>query len=1282
MRHIGKRIWRWSAAIFATAVILMATVIGLFRVLAPSVPQYREQIQTWASQAIGFPVEIGGMSARWRLLGPEVDLDRVALRSREGRSTVVTADQIRIDISVWQLIRRRTFSPSHIVLVRPHVELERGPAGRVQVRGLQSVAGAQGEESWQQLAGSLLGHGDIEVQGATVRWLDSNLPGGGWTFSGIGGELDSSGETHRLRLSSSLPSTLGRDFDLDVTVIGEPAQPDKWQWQLELASHGLQLPELVRLSAALPVQFRSGDADVDLSIAGDGGAIKHARGEVDANQVFARESEPQAGPPDALAPGFAHLAARAAWVRSQSGWRLTLDHIDIARDGHRWPVASLTLDREKTGTVGGGEVWQAHGNFLRLQDLSLLASWLPAKLPGFDTIGDLAPTGDVRAFHLRYGGSADTVRSFSIGGQFTDIGVEAYGDVPGLSGLSGRLALDQDGGRLTLDSHDVVIDLPHLFRGPLRAARLTGDVQAVHDAGGWRLRSDDIQLANSAAKASASLDYRLPADGSPSYLELHATAHDADLAQKSAYLPAGVMPEQVVAWLDSAIISGSAPEARFVFRGHPDDFPFRNGNGLFEVDFNIDHALLDYGDGWPPLKDLSAHVLFHNEGLTVTATGGHVAGAPAVGVVARFADLADGVLKIHGRAAATAANLVEFIQHSPLGERFGPYVSSLQASGPAPVDLDLTIPVYDIERFMLDGTVHMGGVTAGLADMGPPVTDIRGNLHFTGNGLSGEDIKARFLGTPVTAAAAPATVRAEEVTRVTVHGRSAADQLAKRAGFKLPGKVRGAAAWTLTVDLPNTPDPKAAGLRLGLATDLKGLEIDMPAPFGKAENEITRTTTALQFLQGGKADLRVGYGSEVHALCRFDTATVWHLGRCNLHLGAGDAELPEIPGVTVSGRLSRVAIADWLKGESGHVPSVFKALRLRVGTLDAWGVPLRNIDLRVTRADNSWLLRLAGKQLEGTAVIPFQNDAAHPMVIDIAHADIPAQVGQHADDRGEQADPTHVPSMQLNATKLTFAGMDFGKVEARLVPIAGGVALKKFDAIHPYSTIEATGKWHFDARQEQVGELDAKVHSTDMEKTLKAYGFNAGITANKADATAKLNWTGAPGKGMLDRLTGKVHLSVEDGQLLDVQPGAGRVFGLLSFNALPRRLLLDFSDVFKRGFGFDSIKGDFLLEDGNAYTTNLKLSGPAAEIHMLGRTGLAAHDYDQIVVVDSSISSSLPVAGAIAAGTGVGAVLLVLSELFKKPLQKAGQIQYHVTGTWEHPQVTKVTAANRKNGGG
>ncbi|HKS93187.1 MAG TPA: AsmA-like C-terminal region-containing protein, partial [Gammaproteobacteria bacterium] len=105
---------------------------------------------------------------------------------------------------------------------------------------------------------------------------------------------------------------------------------------------------------------------------------------------------------------------------------------------------------------------------------------------------------------------------------------------------------------------------------------------------------------------------------------------------------------------------------------------------------------------------------------------------------------------------------------------------------------------------------------------------------------------------------------------------------------------------------------------------------------------------------------------------------------------------------------------------------------------------------------------------------------------------------------------------------------------------------------------------------------------------------------------------------------------------------------------------------------YDSIEGTFTIQNGDAYTSDLTVSGPAAKIHMVGRTGLVSHDFDEAVVVLPSVGSTLPVIGALAGGVGVGAVVFLLTEIFKKPLSAVGETRYHLSGTWDNPQLTAV----------
>src|SRR5690606_34319836 len=178
-----------------------------------------------------------------------------------------------------------------------------------------------------------------------------------------------------------------------------------------------------------------------------------------------------------------------------------------------------------------------------------------------------------------------------------------------------------------------------------------------------------------------------------------------------------------------------------------------------------------------------------------------------------------------------------------------------------------------------------------------------------------------------------------------------------------------------------------------------------------------------------------------------------------------------------------------------------------------------------------------------------------------------------------------------------------------------------------------------------------------------------GIQSESLDAQFDVSWSGGPREDFLASLNGTVNVRFGTGQLDEVEPGAGRVFGLMSIVALPRRLSLDFRDVFDRGFGFDEITGTFRLDDGQAYTCDLSLKGPAADVGIVGRTGLVAKDYDQTAVVSANVGNTLPVVGAVVAGPQVAAALLIFSQIFKKPLQEMGQIYYGIEGDWSDPAI-------------
>jgi uncharacterized protein YhdP len=234
-----------------------------------------------------------------------------------------------------------------------------------------------------------------------------------------------------------------------------------------------------------------------------------------------------------------------------------------------------------------------------------------------------------------------------------------------------------------------------------------------------------------------------------------------------------------------------------------------------------------------------------------------------------------------------------------------------------------------------------------------------------------------------------------------------------------------------------------------------------------------------------------------------------------------------------------------------------------------------------------------------------------------------------------------------------------------------GLRLTELRLQSPIMVINAHGDWLV-ANKDHFSSFNIVFSSPNVGKALSRFGYVDTIKGGKGGITINARWPGAPLSFALARLDGNMHMSIDDGHLLEVDPGVGRVFGLLSLQTLPRRLILDFRDVFSKGFAFDRIAGDFDIKDGQALTSNLYMKGPAARIMVDGRVGLAERDYDQQVTVVPDVAATVPLITALTQGPGLGAAVLLLQKLLEPNIDKAATIQYTVTGSWENPTIKRL----------
>ena len=288
----------------------------------------------------------------------------------------------------------------------------------------------------------------------------------------------------------------------------------------------------------------------------------------------------------------------------------------------------------------------------------------------------------------------------------------------------------------------------------------------------------------------------------------------------------------------------------------------------------------------------------------------------------------------------------------------------------------------------------------------------------------------------------------------------------------------------------------------------------------------------------------------------------------------------------------------------------------------------------------------------------------------------------------EQA-PLSVPALDIEIEDFELRGHKLGRLAVEAVNRATASAepgepgepgarrprsewrLNRLQLGNPDAQLNATGRWLAGAAKRQMA-LDFTLDVADGGALLQRLGLGAVLKGTKGQLKGALAWDGSPLGLDFPTLGGTLGLALTGGQFLKVDAGAARLLGVLSLQALPRRLLLDFRDVFQEGFAFDNISADLRIARGVAYTDNLRLRGVQAVVLMDGSADIARETQDlQVVVLPELNTASAALAyAAINPAIAVGAFLG--QWLLSEPLRQASAREFRVTGPWADPKVERI----------
>jgi uncharacterized protein YhdP len=273
--------------------------------------------------------------------------------------------------------------------------------------------------------------------------------------------------------------------------------------------------------------------------------------------------------------------------------------------------------------------------------------------------------------------------------------------------------------------------------------------------------------------------------------------------------------------------------------------------------------------------------------------------------------------------------------------------------------------------------------------------------------------------------------------------------------------------------------------------------------------------------------------------------------------------------------------------------------------------------------------------------------------------------------------PASVPALDIVIEDFELRGKKLGRLEVeavnRLLPGRAGQSewqLDKLELATPEAQLSAKGRWTAGATRRLA--LDFHLDLVDSGAFIERLGVRNALRGGKGRLLGRLSWAGSPLSPDIPSLEGALRLDIDAGQFMHADPGGARLLSVLSLQALPRRLLLDFRDVFDEGFAFDSVAGDVKVSRGVAETDNLSMRGAQATVLMQGSADLSRETQDLRVRVVPNIDGTGAALATMAINPAIGLGTLLAQYVLREPLMAAGTREFHITGPWAEPKVQPI----------
>lgn len=1253
------------------AVILVAVIFSVIRLMLPHVKSNLPQIEKMASESFGVDIRVSNMETGWRGLGPVLRFEDVTMLNSQTHEPLAQVHFFDVELDLFGSLRHWKLVPGRLTLDGVTLVFEQQKNGMFR---LKNHLISDERPPMETLSHLLSEFQRLDIKnGAIELTMQEGNP--------VHLRLDHMSFFPRAEMYRFEADLTGTQIPAHIKVIADIKGKLDAIEQSRIDGY-IHLSHVAYDSRFMTHKFytikpQSGNLDLDAWFQWENGRWHELVGKVALHQVMLQNIKN----PEIILPF--NFEADIAWQQlGGEFWRLSGDNITLRLGSVGSPTATFMLEG------GSFEPWNFRLNAIAVDDvidMLMISDQIDSK--DRQAMHQLNAQGQLHDIQWIATPTPEGFKDWHVGIKLDNLHWQAYDKIPATSQISGEIKLSEHQGQFTLDSDDVEIVLPTLFETPLHLDQVTGVLAWVND-GVWNIHSDELTLTASDVDLKARLGLIIPKDQSAPLIDLEVDSGEFNHTIAKKYLPTKLLSPALVKWINESVENGRVTSMKTLVKGPLNHFPYKKGEGEFDMRFMLDEVDLHYHHAWPTLHHLTGELVLEGNGLQAVIDNGSVYGSAITRSTVNlpYTKATDPlILHLSAGFKGTTEDAENFLHASPLWSKLGSTFEMVEIRGPLQLDIKADIPLRGSpDNLKVNGTANLSDANVSIPRWKVALKNASGDVQFTQNSVKSSGIQGTFLEQPGVLTAN--TVTKGNVNEITwnfhsVLSKSLIEQFAKNNyWYYFDGVSEYDASFKVTV--PKRDEPFA----LTLSSSLKGMSLNLPQPLQKTAEQSMPSSVTLSFPTAESLLTEFHLGDYVMGLMNFTkNKSGYTLARGQIIAGSEKSQLP-LPesGIAVTGHAKHLIAQDWTEFFANHSkrfppqhneknPEI-SIVELRVDDFQYKDWHLNHARMNVNRGSEYWNIDLNSDQIDGLIRFPHHPESS-PMTFDLTRCAWP--LGPSGTSMSKLT-PKDVYAMEFKCKQFKYKNVDIGRFNLGVRPdrVADSVT---FDPILIESSddkVTAKGEW---SRKNGVlvSQFKGEMESQNVGASLRSWAIPTDVQDAKGGVQFDLNWPGSPSDFAMKDLSGELDIRMQNGRFVGVNPGFGRMLGLLSFQGLQRRLRLDFSDVFKSGFAFDAFKSNIHINEGVAETKNGALKAPAADITFSGKSVLSTKALDFDMIVQAHIDSTIPAAAVAIANPAAGAAVWIVDKMFN-PLSSVSRYRYHITGTWDKPEFTDQTEEYRR----